>query len=651
MAEIIPNAPLPNSRAEAKKLFQYLKRLPDEYVVLQPFAVSDKADFLVITPDRKALFLIVSSLTRKRLAELETGLISTELREEAVLRHMKTETQCNAGVVIPSILIFPNLRQRDIPGHLTEKATCFDKQTLRLLDQLLATQVSATLSVAEVSRLRAAFTPEVIVPQSFTTRRPDRNIDARLTPFLLDYQQEQALKTDLEMSPEGERSARDFGIRLINGVAGSGKSLILIYRAKLLRELYPHKRIVMLTHNRALVNDLRERYVTLSGDTKTHWLTFQQWCWRIAPPELRDRFRNKINAHDRMAIVKEMRDQHLEGTAVSADMLIEEIDWFKDQIPTNLNGYLMMDRTGRVFPLNESMRRRVYAAMYDYQRELWRRNKLDWGDVPRELWLAERKGGVTLPQYDVVLVDEAQFFAPLWFDFVRRIIKPDVGQLFMVADPTQGFMKRRHSWQSNGLNVRGRTVRLAKSYRTTREIMDFATLLYRTRLPDQDDSIVEPDTHGMPTGAVPQVIQLSAIQDEHTRIINEIRQLLKMGVPAKDMLVIHADSAYTSTHCDRFNADLPTITAYDPRYANEPNGLRIISLDAATGIESPIVFLIGVHQLYEREQSLRLSHSEREELIAENTRRLYMAITRAGRRLVLTYVGELPLFFRESTSK
>lgn len=326
-------------------------------------------------------------------------------------------------------------------------------------------------------------------------------------------------------------------------------------------------------------------------------------------------------------------------------MLLEEIDWFKDQIPTNLDGYLQIDRTGRVFPLNESMRRRVYAAMYDYQRELWRRNRLDWGDVPRELWLAERKGGVTLPQYDVVLIDEAQLFAPLWFDFVRRIVKPQVGQLFMVADPTQGFMKRRHSWQSHGLNVRGRTVRLAKSYRTTREIMDFATLLYRTRLPEKDDTIVEPDTSGMPSGAFPQIIQLTASQDELTRIIDEIRQLLKAGVPAKDMLVIHADSFYTSTHCDRFNADLPTVTAYDPRYDTVPKGLRIISLDAATGIESPIVFLIGVHQLYEREQSLRLSHSEREELIAENTRRLYMAITRAGRRLVLTYVGELPLFW------
>ncbi len=59
-------------------------------------------------------------------------------------------------------------------------------------------------------------------------------------------------------------------------------------------------------------------------------------------------------------------------------------------------------------------------------------------------------------------------------------------------------------------------------------------------------------------------------------------------------------------------------------------------------MEGPIVFLMGVHALYEREQSVRLSDEERAELIRDNTRKLYMAITRAGQRLVFTYVGEVP---------
>jgi len=59
-------------------------------------------------------------------------------------------------------------------------------------------------------------------------------------------------------------------------------------------------------------------------------------------------------------------------------------------------------------------------------------------------------------------------------------------------------------------------------------------------------------------------------------------------------------------------------------------------------LESPIVFLVGLRTLFEEEQSLRISDEEREELIRDNTRRIYMAATRAGQRLVFTYVGELP---------
>jgi hypothetical protein len=49
----------------------------------------------------------------------------------------------------------------------------------------------------------------------------------------------------------------------------------------------------------------------------------------------------------------------------------------------------------------------------------------------------------------------------------------------------------------------------------------------------------------------------------------------------------------------------------------------------------------------EEEQSLRLSDSERETLIRDNTGKLYMAATWAGQRLVITYVGEMPRIFKE----
>ena len=70
--------------------------------------------------------------------------------------------------------------------------------------------------------------------------------------------------------------------------------------------------------------------------------------------------------------------------------------------------------------------------------------------------------------------------------------------------------------------------------------------------------------------------------------------------------------------------------------------IRICPLDAVTGLEAPVVFLLGLHQLFQSELDLHLGDEERAEVVRDNTRRLYMACTRAGQRLVLCHVGAPP---------
>jgi len=82
-----------------------------------------------------------------------------------------------------------------------------------------------------------------------------------------------------------------------------------------------------------------------------------------------------------------------------------------------------------------------------------------------------------------------------------------------VADASQGFLKRGQSWLAGGLAVHGRVHRLTKSYRTTREIFDFAALLYRIRLPEGEEGIVPPDVWHMPRDALTVIIPLASKQD------------------------------------------------------------------------------------------------------------------------------------------
>lgn len=651
MGRLIPATPLLGSSAEVIRLFNVLKRLPDEYVVSQRLpALHGPGPHFWLLYENRVLFLAVSAATPQQVQQVQQPDLFDHVNaapgqeEEAMLAVFLASL--GNGSEIPRAVLFPNLTQRQLESAKLSvtQAVWVSKEALtpERFQRWLSDHLSLPLSLEQIDHIRAQFTPEIIIPAAFTVRPPiERHTQASLFDYLLDYDQEYALKLDLNLSDSGQHTARDFQLRLINGVAGSGKSLIVIYRAYLLRQLFPHKHILILTHNRALIHDLRRRYERLSGgDQAVEMYTFMGWCRRHWPAQ--KSWRKLIRYRDRLDLATQIWHTHLRDTAISEQMLLDEIDWYKDRLLFSRDDYLTADRSGRGFALGESMRLRVYAAMDSYHHALQQRQLMDWGDVPRQLWRYWHDGEVTLPRYDVILVDEAQFFAPLWFEFVKRILAPETGHLFLVADASQGFLKRGQSWLTSGLEVRGRVHRLHKSYRTTREILDFATLLYRTRLPDDEENIVAPNVEDMPHGVFPTLIPLTSEQDEVTRIINEIRLLAQNGVPWRDMLVIHASREEITHIIVRLNKVFGTTVAVDPSKDKPENQIRVCSLNAATGLESPIVFLMGVHDLYEREQSIRLSDEERAELIRDNTRKLYMAITRAGQRLVLTYVGQIP---------
>lgn len=173
--------------------------------------------------------------------------------------------------------------------------------------------------------------------------------------------------------------------------------------------------------------------------------------------------------------------------------------------------------------------------------------------------------------------------------------------------------------------------------------MQFATLFYRLRLPDEnDDDILVPNLLDMPNGVFPQVIPLNSAQDEIARVANEVEAFLNQGVPRKDIYVLHANWQGVEALIKAINHRVGRNAAMEPKKTYPGNFVRVTTISAGPGLESPIVFLVGLRALFEEEQSLRLSDDEREELIQNNTKKVFMAATRAGQRLVFTYVGELP---------
>ncbi len=660
MAHLIPEKPAGNVSPELARAFRCLKALPDAWRIwlrLAPWE-PEGPDFLLLDPDDRALLLAVSRATPQQAQQAPQLQLLAFEQEDTVPGQAEERTlaafiaqAARVGVPrsrISAAVLFPNLDAADLraieASGTVAQVEWLDKSWINARgaadwQNLCAAQ---PLDADMLQELRGQFAPESVIPAAFVPRLQarQRRLEAGITDYLLDLEQESLLKTDLDLAAEGEALARELRIQVINGVAGSGKTLILLYRLRLLQALFPQKRYLVLTHNRPLIHDMETRYRALTNQKTAaiQWYTFMGWCrrhWPEGEPY------NPISLRQRDHVLKEVWHRELRDTPVTVGMFKSELDWVKDNAINSREAYLEASRRGRGFRLLEAQRAQLFDAMHAYQVQLQEWQMMDWWDVPRRYWRWLEQGALEPPRYDVVLVDEAQFFAPIWFDIVRRLIPEDTGYLVLAADPSQGFLRRGDSWKTiTGLEVRGHSHHLRRSYRTTRAILACALALYRQRLPEEEAELLLPDLSGMHKGRPPQLMRLSASQDERARIVNEIVRAVGEGVPLRQLLVLHASARGAGSIIAALNQQLGAGAARDPKNEHPGEFIRVTTLDAGTGLESPIVFIAGIHELFEKEASPRLSEEERLELVQHNTRQLYMAFTRAAQRLFITCVGD-----------
>ncbi|WP_211828732.1 DEAD/DEAH box helicase [Kistimonas asteriae] len=668
MARCIPDKAL-NDSTEAVRLFNLLKRsLDDKYILRQRIPGEDWAPTFWIEHDSgRHLFLVVSPVKAGEITKLATsntpdlfGSAKTTAPfgtgEQQHLESFYTRIQQDLTgsmptglirTVAPVAVVFFNLRQADIKD-LLDSPTALLKTTPATCGEQLKGEKGAVwikrhlgLNAGKLlpESLRRTFSPETMVPTSITTRRIKRQDKReRQTGFFLDYQQEWASKIDLAPPEEHVQMSRDFSLRLLNGVAGGGKSLILLYRARLLRQLFPDSRILCLIHNRPVTREMERRYRILTNDDNgVLWLTFMAWCKQFYPQG------KPLQPHIRHSLISGIHREFLSQSRLTASQLGDEFTFIKDRLIFSETDYLNADRTGRGFALRESERALVYRALEAYDRKVTAiPHRFDWADLPRIVWQQFQSGTVSVPQYEHVLIDEAQFFAPVWFELVKMITSKGTGQLFLAADPSQGFLKRRLSWVQAGLEVRGRTHRLDRSYRTTTGILQAATRFRKLRLSDDPEQYVEPAFTNMPVGDSPRLILTDSPNDEILRTAGEIKSLLNAGIPGRDILVVYADGIRQQPLTDVFEQALGKKCYWlmTSKAKDNEQAVRLCPLGAATGLESPIVFLLGLQGLLDKESALELTDDERAELVEENTRKIYMAMTRAGQKLAITWPND-----------
>lgn len=623
-----------------KRVFRAIRRLDWENAHAWLAFTTDAIDFLLVDCNNRAWLISAADILPGHAEQILTPHLLAP--DEAITdRKARIDSQARAlsefcaDLPVARVLLFPSL-------PLATARQLVEVPNVQIVDAITDVAIPEPLTDSQLRALRAAFTPECQVPPDFIPRidtaHADDGRNARLTGYLLDFSQEAWAKNDLLPGEESTHHSR-----LITGVAGSGKTLALLYRTRILSSLKKEQNFLFTTHNKPLIAELQWRFDALGHvlpeekGVRTEFSHFHRWLHALTKDNT-----GIISDMDRIDRIHTFTSEMLADSELRPGFIVDEIAFIADQIDDSEGAYLRIDRAGRGIALDEKQRRKVHAIYRRYHTSLAAGRQTDWFFKVRSVWEKISNHQLNLPRYHYIIVDEAQFFAPLWFAILKKCLHPDGGQFLISADPTQGFLKRRQSWKSIGLDIRGRSTRLEHSYRNTPALQAFARHFYLTRNPDIDPESEEINLPGsnlppFETGG-PEFVPHRAPQDTIAYIANEISSAIAKKLHLSSILVLHEDRRILESIRQAVGEKIGQEKARlldntDP--ARDAVGFA--TLNNATGIERPVVFLAGLDALFEKEANPLLDLREKADLIRDHTRKIYMALTRAGEKIVICY--------------
>ena len=593
MAIIVPNLRLGHAKVttgERRFAHRLEQLLEDDYWCFYDVPVGKRRrypDFIVLHPRRGLLFLEVKDWRLRSIKRmdhqnvelltasgLQTRINPVEqarqgayqtiemLRCDPDLREKQGKYKGNLicpygyGVVLTNITrkqiesaLPDGAAERVLPGHLLicqdEMLEDTDSEAFQeRLWGMFNYQFDRPLTLPEVDRIRWHLYPEIRIDNlELFPQHVAKSVSVPDIVKVMDIQQEQLAR------------GLGAGHRVIHGVAGSGKTLILGYRSEVLAEILA-KPILVLCFNITLAAKLRAHVKTKDITDKVHVYHFHDWCGQ------------------------QLRTYHV-------DVVEGDKPYWERQVDSVING-------------------------------------VEKGWIPRE-------------QYGAVLIDEGHDFEEDWLRLVVQMIDRNTDSLLLLYDDAQSIYRRNglgFSLSSVGVQARGRTKILRLNYRNTREIIafayEFAKDYFQEKNSDDDHvPLIKPESAGV-NGPRPIFRRLRSFQEELIFAANCITKWHEDGVPWRDVAVIYDAHWMGEAVAQQFQRrgipfQLLDSSASKKRYNPQSDQVVLLTQQSSKGLEFERVILVGLGKLKTEPEN-----------VAEESRQLYVAMTRARECLLMT---------------
>lgn len=462
-----------------------------------------------------------------------------------------------------------------------------------------------------------------------------------------------------EQKSVSERNLR--GAARLRGVSGSGKTCVLIHRARNLAKKY-NKPVLLVTLTESMRRLLDRLADDLCGversliETKTMSMLAKDTLIEMNG-------RRALSSHP---ITAERYDE-LIGTTVKfvhshpdverttfrimhpgqlTTFLRDEISYVRGRLrERDLEIYVnaqAFQRTGRSAPLNQNERRIVLEAINFYLEKL-RSAKLQDHEGWVSLAVTQLEElGETQGHYRCVLCDEVQDLSELDISLIGRLKTPTSESvskvengLFLAGDGAQSIYKRGFSLRRVGIDILGRSFSLKKNYRNTHEILKAAFgLVSQYEFADVDEeNIVRPSTPDFAKrhGTRPLLLRCNNLGEEAVAIATTIRSLITMGQTPGQICIIGPNVRTRDEVVQALRSvGIPSVELrQDVDY--ESDNVKISTIESAKGHEFSSVFIMGLVE------GILPYASVGNEGLPREAARLYVAMTRARENLTLTY--------------
>ncbi|MGY1709131.1 3'-5' exonuclease [Geodermatophilus sp. SYSU D00758] len=457
----------------------------------------------------------------------------------------------------------------------------------------------------------------------------------------------------------------------LSGGAGTGKTVVLLHRARHLARQNPSARILLTTFTKTLAEAMRADLRRLDPTLKL--------AERLGDPGI---FVSGIDAT--VSAVLKSAGPHLavdveavlgprsaeisgrtkDAVWVDAAAAVPELpvdlrskafltsEYAMVVLParvTSRDDYLTARRPGRGVALDRKKRLAVWSVVEAYRSRASIEGSIDFAEAGAiaAASLERRTAEQGTYRVDHVLVDEGQDLTPSHWQFLRALVEPHADDLFIAEDSHQRIYGQRVVLGRYGIRIVGRSQRLKLNYRTTAQTLRYAVgVLEGEEFIDLEDTSEDSGHYrSARSGPRPRVVECANLTEELEAAAKTVNDWLGSGVVPETIGILVRD-AQQAGQVSRGLADRGVEVRLVDQGALRQGQPLVMTMHRAKGMEFARVLIFGVNEgLVPAQYLLKdLTEADRADALTRERSLLYVAATRARDELVITTSGSRSAF-------